>query len=49
VIALCQKVDPLQSIIKDVKRWMRNAGHPQIRRELLPMGDSEGKPQGGGA
>jgi hypothetical protein len=35
VIALCWEVDPLQGIIKDVRRWLRIAGHPQMRRELL--------------
>ena len=35
MIALCWEVDPLQGIIKDVTRWLRNAGHPQTRRELL--------------
>ena len=35
MIGLCREVDPLQGIIKDVTRWLRNAGHPQIRRELL--------------
>ena len=24
-----QEVDRLQGIIKDVARWLRNAGHPQ--------------------
>lgn len=35
MIGLCREVDHLQGIIKDVRRRLRNAGHPQIRRELL--------------
>jgi hypothetical protein len=35
VIGLWREVEPLQGIIEDVTRWLRNSGHPQIRRELL--------------
>ena len=34
MIGLRREVDPLQAI-KDVTRWLRNAGHPQIRRERM--------------